>query len=1191
MTSSIASIEAFVDPLRVDLDTIESLSHAFLETFEDLALNSQNQFLPTPILETILRPDTGRGTNLRVGFVEVRAKGDITDPINQPALNAHSESSSRIRRLLEKSWPIADHLKDENPDSLFLWIGSCIAEVIHDGFQPLGLSSDQEIPLGVTFSFPMVQHSLSEATLMPMGKGFAISSNLNLGARLLDGYNRAKVPDLPSIRVEAIANDSVSTLISFISSYGESATRRASMGLILGTGCNATIPLKLRQLHPSKHPQEVPVRPGQRVEDVKVAVNTEWSINGTAPPLRQLGLLSRWDEMLDSQNEIPGFQPLEYMTAGRYLGELGRIILVDYMTNRLGIAAVTLPAKLLQRHGLTTAFLSHFRPVQSAHLLPLLRDEFPETSGSGPFTWTQDLVVALYHIAKAIEVRAAGIVAAATMALLTLAGDVPRDMSTVVDGPSCQLGVGYTGGCIVHFQDYLVDCQKFLDQLLDRRFKKGGPLRVVLSPCHDGGITGAGVLVAAAISCFISLSPSQLSLSLRQTMSIPSKTGTPAASTGSSHSEPNGTSDPLPVPVPAGPGAQRRSIPNDGDNGQSGVGDETTIDAAVYEVLSRSLTTAGQFLEPEPIENAMLRLPDPASKSNPNPRSDEEAIIDYDNDDEFCDDSSTLDEYENSKPTERSPLLRPRALSKARSEASATTVAVTLSTSSTPFLNDVSPTRFWFIFSQVLLGYFIACFDGTIMASSHPVITSYFHASNSASWLSTAFLLTSSAFQPLMGRLSDSLGRKPLWVGCLFIFTVATLGCAVATSIETFILARALCGIGAGGISALGSIIVSDLVPIENRGTYQSYLNANYGVGAALGAASGGAMADYFGWRWEFGIQVPPLLLAMIISSVAIPDDLGIQGDRKTMWQALKEFDSMGSLLLTTAVTTLILGLNFGGNILPWSHPFVIASLTTFAVVFPLFIWVESWVYKPIMPLSLLRQSPRANLIFSNCIASFLANSIIFNIPLFFQAVLLNSATSSGLRLVIPTIASSTTGTMVGFAVQWTRRLKWPVQAGTICSFIGIVGLSGLTSGLPDMFYLFILLPSSIGQGFQFPGTFMAILAASTQAEQAVVTSTLVLWRSLGQVLGVASSSLVLQNALSFYLDEYVQGDQSADVIRRVRRSVEEVYKLEPPYQDQVRQSYEAALHLTFMTCAFFALASVLMVLPIKLPRLGPKKR
>lgn len=182
-------------------------------------------------------------------------------------------------------------------------------------------------------------------------------------------------------------------------------------------------------------------------------------------------------------------------------------------------------------------------------------------------------------------------------------------------------------------------------------------------------------------------------------------------------------------------------------------------------------------------------------------------------------------------------------------------------------------------------------------------------------------------------------------------------------------------------------------------------------------------------------------------------------------------------------------------------------------------------------------------------------------------------------------------GTFTGFAVTWTRRLKWPVVTGSIFVLIGTIGLTLLHRHLPRTIYLLILLPSSIGQGFQFPGTFMAILAASAQTEQAVVTSTLLLWRSVGMVLGVASSSLVVQNALVHYLDEFVTGDMKDEVIRRVRGSVEEIAKLDPIYREQVVNSYEAALRLTFLCCAFFAAISVVLIAPIKLPRLGLRKK
>ncbi|TQS31373.1 hypothetical protein Golomagni_08347, partial [Golovinomyces magnicellulatus] len=290
------------------------------------------------------------GTNLRVGFVELL--GRQNGYVNGHSDDNSSQGSARTRRFLEKSWSIDEHLKNDNSESLFQWIGQCIATVIEAGCKEFHLPADVKLPLGVTFSFPSQQSSLSEALVSSMGKGFAIESGLNLGASIQDGYKQCKAEHLPDIEVAAIANDSVSTLVSFIYNYDANERQRASMGLILGTGSNATVPLKLSRLHESKWPRSVSVLDGESAKDARIAVNTEWSIKGTAPPMRDLGIITKWDEILSTQNEIPGFQPLEYMTAGRYLGELGRIMLVDYMTNELKMPVETIPKKLLQRHTL-----------------------------------------------------------------------------------------------------------------------------------------------------------------------------------------------------------------------------------------------------------------------------------------------------------------------------------------------------------------------------------------------------------------------------------------------------------------------------------------------------------------------------------------------------------------------------------------------------------------------------------------------------------------------------------------------------------------------------------------------------------------------------------------------------------------------------------------------------------------------
>jgi MFS family permease len=127
----------------------------------------------------------------------------------------------------------------------------------------------------------------------------------------------------------------------------------------------------------------------------------------------------------------------------------------------------------------------------------------------------------------------------------------------------------------------------------------------------------------------------------------------------------------------------------------------------------------------------------------------------------------------------------------------------------------------------------------------------------------------------------------------------------------SFILARAVCGFGAGGVISLGSIITSDLVPIEIRGVYQSYINIIFGCGGSLGAALGGAIADHLGWRWEFGVQVPAIAICLVIATLTMPRKLGLAKgiEKKSLWEAMKVFDFKGSLLLTTSITVLILGL------------------------------------------------------------------------------------------------------------------------------------------------------------------------------------------------------------------------------------------------------------------------------------------
>jgi MFS family permease len=419
------------------------------------------------------------------------------------------------------------------------------------------------------------------------------------------------------------------------------------------------------------------------------------------------------------------------------------------------------------------------------------------------------------------------------------------------------------------------------------------------------------------------------------------------------------------------------------------------------------------------------------------------------------------------------------------------------------------------------------------MASSHPVITSHFNASNSASWLSTAFLLTSTALQPLFGRVSDTIGRRPLYLFGLSFLAITTGWCALAQNISSFIAARAFCGLGAAGVLSMGNIMANDLVSIQVRGTYQAYINLFYGGGSAAGAAFGGFLCDKIGWRATFAIQIPMLVAILINGYFTTPPTLGPNLAKRSgqgIMDAMKGFDIAGSILLTGSVAFLILGLNLGGNVYPWSHWLVISSLVLAVLAGSLLVRVESRAARPVMPLQMLFTKPRGNLVFNNFFAQLGINTIIFNAPLYFQAVNLESASMSGFRLAGPSVALTICGVSAGFIMTATGRMTWLIVVGSLSMLLGASCLSIMWDGIPTWVATIFLVPASIGQGLAFPATSVAVLATSTQADQAVMTSTLILWRSLGVVMGVSFSSLILQNALTAYLEQLVTGHNKAEV-------------------------------------------------------------
>ncbi|KAI9761068.1 MAG: hypothetical protein M1835_008228 [Candelina submexicana] len=407
-------------------------------------------------------------------------------------------------------------------EDLFAWIGDCIATVVADVMAfslHYNETVSREVLLGITFSFPMIQSSLAKATVMPMGKGFAITSDLDLPKLVLAGYENARhrasintdypvpIKRLPGLRVVAIANDTVSTLASLAYSTKSSSKSRVAMAMIVGTGTNATVPIRLVDLHPSKTASYTSRSP----ESKSIVVNTEWSINGTLPPLRELDLITKWDQLLDSGCEVPGFQPFEQMTSGRYLGELVRLILLDIFANKLNIQATDLPTCLKEKNGITTTLIATAvaKAKPGADLVAQMQEQFPSERACN-WQWTVETAEIVWNVARIVQIRASSLVAAATMGLLDCTGDLtlcnshtrssnghnPTENERKLQANRAQeLIVACTGGTVNSYPQYLQTCQERINKL-SQLGKTQRNARVTLQDAPNGGIIGAAVLAA-----------------------------------------------------------------------------------------------------------------------------------------------------------------------------------------------------------------------------------------------------------------------------------------------------------------------------------------------------------------------------------------------------------------------------------------------------------------------------------------------------------------------------------------------------------------------------------------------------------------------------------------------------------------------------------------------------------------------
>ncbi|VVO81059.1 Multidrug resistance protein 3 [Pseudomonas fluorescens] len=401
----------------------------------------------------------------------------------------------------------------------------------------------------------------------------------------------------------------------------------------------------------------------------------------------------------------------------------------------------------------------------------------------------------------------------------------------------------------------------------------------------------------------------------------------------------------------------------------------------------------------------------------------------------------------------------------------------------------------------LMLAIFLGALDQTIVAVSMPAISAQFKDVSLLAWVISGYMVAMTVAVPIYGKLGDLYGRRKLMLFGMGLFTLASLFCGLAQSMEQLVLARIFQGIGAGGMISVSQAIIGDIVPPRERGRYQGYFSSMYAVASVAGPVLGGYMTEYLSWRWVFLINLPLGLGAWLVANhtlVGLPVP-----QRKPI------IDYVGTLLMIIGLTALLLGITEVGQGHAWRSAEVSGLLACSVVVLGLFVWHERRAREPLLPMHLFANR---NAVLCWCtifFTSFQAISLIVLMPLRFQSVTGAGADSAALHLLPLAIGLPIGAYFAGRRTSVTGRYKPMILTGAVLMPVSILGMALSPPQAFVLSSLFMLL-SGIASGMQFPTSLVGTQNAVDQRDIGVATSTTNLFRSLGGAVGVALMSALL---------------------------------------------------------------------------------
>ncbi|WP_435876973.1 MDR family MFS transporter [Streptomyces acidicola] len=407
--------------------------------------------------------------------------------------------------------------------------------------------------------------------------------------------------------------------------------------------------------------------------------------------------------------------------------------------------------------------------------------------------------------------------------------------------------------------------------------------------------------------------------------------------------------------------------------------------------------------------------------------------------------------------------------------------------------------------SALLLGLLLAALDQTIVSTALPTIVSDLGGLEHLSWVVTAYLLASTAATPLWGKLGDQYGRKRLFQMAIVIFLVGSALCGMAQSMPELIAFRALQGLGGGGLIVLSMAIVGDIVPPRERGRYQGLFGAVFGTTSVLGPLLGGLFTEHLSWRWVFYVNLPVGIVALIVIATVLR--IPVAATRHVI-------DYLGTLLIASVATCLVLVASLGGTTWAWGSPQIIGLAVLGVVLTVCLVDVERRAAEPVLPLKLFRVRTFTLAAVISFVVGFAMFGALTYLPTYLQVVRGVSPTLSGVHMLPMVLGLLLASTTSGQIVSRTGRWKVFPIAGTGVTTVGLLLLHQLDEHSSDgetSVYLFVF---GVGLGLVMQVLVLIVQNAVPYEDLGVATSGATFFRAIGASFGVAIFGTVFASRL-----------------------------------------------------------------------------